>query len=82
MRLTENYKFGKTHFSLESVCIILRFWFLSTSTKPFDIIRQPIQSTYQGHSTPVFSHKYAEREESLRESIEKLKKRYENETDT
>ena len=60
----------------------LRFWFLSTTTKPFNIIRQPIQSTYQGHSTTVFSHKYVESEENLRESIEKLQKRYENETDT
>ena len=60
---------------------VLVFIHLNT-TKPFDIIRQPIQSTYQGHSTTVFSHKYIEREENLRESIEKLQKRYENETDS
>ena len=66
----------------ETGFIILQFWSLSTTTKPFDIISHPIQSTYQGHSTTVFSHKYAEREESLRESIEKLHKRYENESDT
>ena len=60
---------------------VLVFIHLNT-TKPFDIIRQPIQSTYQGLSTTVFSHKYIEREENLRESIEKLQKRYENETDS
>ena len=51
---------------------ILRVWFLYTTTKPFDIICQPIQSTCKGHFTTVFSHKYAKKEESLRESIEKL----------